>query len=69
MLCCEGYKMFRGRMTVTPGPLATNREPYKLRGTFLFRPDLDVWFCNGDPMFPWGTSVPSDLCSDFVEEM
>lgn len=69
MLTCEGYKMFRGRMTVTPGPLATKREPYKLRGTFLFRPDLDVWFCNGDPNFPWGTSVPVDLCSDMVEEM
>ena len=69
MLTCEGYKMFRGRMTVTPGPLATKREPYKLHGTFLFRPDLDVWFCSGDPMFPLGTSVPAGMCSDFEEEM
>ena len=68
MLQCEGYKMFRGRMTVTPGPKAT-RGPYQLRGTFLYKPDIGYWYVNGDPEYPWGTSVPAEMCSDFVEEM
>ena len=67
MLKCEGFMMFKGRMTITPGPTA-KREPYEVHGTFLYKPDLNYWFVNGDPQFPWGTSFPADMCSNFVEQ-
>ena len=70
MLQCEGYKMFKGSMTITPNPGAMRREPYQVHGTFLNKPDMKgYWFCNGDPNFPWGTSFPAEMCSEFVEEM
>lgn len=69
MLKCEGYMMYQGRMTVTPGPHAKISGPYQLHGTFLYKPEHDCWYCNGDPQYPWGTSVPAELCSDFVEVM
>jgi len=68
MLVCEGYKMFKGRMKVTPAPGAT-RKPFYMTGTFLYKPEYDCWYCNGDPDFPWGTSVSAELCSDFREVM
>lgn len=45
MLCCEGYKMFRGEALITPN----NRmiEPFKVEGTWLYKPEYDCWYCGG----------------------
>lgn len=44
MLTCEGYKMFRGTMTVTP---LNGHEPFDKHGTWLYMPQYDCWYCNG----------------------
>lgn len=37
MLTCEGYKMFRGTMTITP---LNGHEPYDKHGTWLYKPQV-----------------------------
>ena len=44
MLTCEGYKMFRGTMTITP---LNGREPFDKHGTWLYKPQYDCWYCDG----------------------
>ena len=50
MLSCEGYRMFYGTATVKWA--ATTPETVK--GTWLYRPDVDCWYCNGH-------SYPADI--------
>ena len=64
MLKCEGYIMFEGRATITP---RNDKPPYCLVGTWLYRPDLDMWFIGPCEDAPWGTSFYRDMVSDFVE--
>ena len=69
MLQCEGHKMFKGSMVITPKPGAMKKEPYRVYGTFLNKPELpNYWFVNDCPDFPWGTSFPAEMLSDFREE-
>lgn len=46
MLMCEGYKMFFGTCRITPK--CDTIAPYDERGTWLYRPDYDCWYCNGN---------------------
>ena len=54
MLKCEGYKMFRGKMLITP--TTGIRHPFEIEGTWLYKPDYDCWYCGGD-------SFPAEICS------
>ena len=51
MLTCEGYKMFFGVCRITP---VNDYPPFDVRGTWLYRPDVDTWYCNG-------SSFPADV--------
>lgn len=58
MLKCEGYKMFYGDATVTP---KNDKFPARrIRGTWLFKPEWDCWYVNGQ-------SFPASIVSDFEE--
>ena len=61
MLECELYKMFRGTMMITP---KYEIEPFNVTGIWLYKPDVDTWYCNG-------RSYPAEVCKlveDFNEE-
>lgn len=64
MLKCEGYKMFYGTALIT----CQNGRVYRERGTWLYRPDLEMWFVTPNKLHPLGTSYPPDMVSDFVED-
>lgn len=65
MLKCEGYMMFRGSAAVK----YRNGKTEKLRGTWLYRPDNNMWYLADCPQHPWGISFyPEDL-SDIAEAM
>lgn len=52
MICVEGYKAFRGSMTIKP---ANGMEPFQLTGDWLYKPDTDCWYgCS--------QSFPADIC-------
>ena len=51
MLKCEGFKMFRGTMSVRSG-----NKTYLITGTWLFNPEYECWYCGG-------RSFPEDCCS------
>ena len=57
MLECEGYKMMRGTMVIEP----VSAEPYKLRGTWLFKPEYRCWFCKG-------ASYPEEIVTLYEDE-
>lgn len=59
MLECEGYKMFRGEATVTPRLVKFPIE--KIYGTWLYKPEWDCWYVNGN-------SYPAEIVSDFKED-
>ena len=56
MMTCEGYKMFRGTMRINP---VNNNAPFTVSGTWLYKPDVDTWYCGG-------SSFPADVCD--IEE-
>ena len=58
MLRCEGYKMFYGEATITPGN--PKYPPQAIIGTWLYRPDNKTWSVNGH-------SYAERLVSDFHE--
>ena len=66
MLKCDGYMMFEGRATVTP---RNDKPPYALVGTWLYRPDIDAWCIGYCEEYPWGTTFPREMVSDFVERI
>lgn len=57
MLKCEGYKMFKGLMRITP---KNDTWPSHLvKGVWFYKPEYNCWYCNG-------SSYTADICS--VEE-
>jgi hypothetical protein len=54
MIEVEGYKAYSGKMRVTPK--ANFHGPFILTGQFLYKPDTDCWYHNGD-------SYPSSFVS------
>lgn len=44
MLVCEGYKMFRGTMKITP---KGNFKEELITGDWLYKPNYDTWYCKG----------------------
>jgi hypothetical protein len=60
MFAVEGYKMFSGILKVKP----YNKEPYRVLGVFLYKPDTDCWYGRGK-------SYPAEICEvveDFIEQ-
>jgi hypothetical protein len=57
MLTCEGYKMFRGTAVIKP----VNRPPYTVNGTWLYKPEYDCWYVNGE-------SYPAEIVTEIREE-
>ena len=45
MLKCEGYKMFKGKMKITPKSVAI--LPFEVEGTWLYKPEYGCWYCKG----------------------
>ena len=61
MLQCEGYKMFKGKMRITPKRLGY--KPIEKEGTWLYKPEYDCWYCGG-------SSFMADICEvieDYTE--
>ena len=59
MLSCEGYKMAYGTATVTPKNPAI--PPFKVKGTWLYKPDTAYWYCNG-------CSYAAAIVGEIIEE-
>lgn len=50
MLKCEGYKMFKGIMRITPinAPNSPRHfDPWEEEGVWLYKPEYDCWYGNG----------------------
>lgn len=58
MLTCEGFWMFRGTCRITP---INGRTPFTLGGTWLYRPDMNTWYCGG-------ASFPADVVEVVEDE-
>lgn len=58
MLECEGYKMFYGTATVTPKN--PKFPPSTLTGTWLYKPEYDCWYVDGQ-------SYMAEIVSDIHE--
>jgi len=70
MLKCDGYMMFHGTVKVTPvlRPDGTRwKEPFDLTGTWLFKPDMECWYCHEDES-GWTSSWTPDILSDFRDD-
>lgn len=59
MLNCEGYKMFDGSALITPKTGCV--EPFRLNGTWLYRPDTCCWYIKGHS---FAESIVSDIQED-----
>ena len=55
--------MFRGFATVT-----CPKKTLVLHGTWMYHPELQMWFINGCDEYPWGTSFHKDIVSEIVED-
>lgn len=51
ILTCEGYKLFEGVMHINP----VKGSSYDLEGTWLYKPDMECWYCAG-------RSFPAFIC-------
>ena len=58
MLMCEGYKMFKGSMKIVP---LTPMKEYVVAGTWLYKPDYNCWYCNGN-------SYPAEVCKILTDD-
>ena len=47
---CEGYIMFRGQVNVTPKN--KDLKPFVVFGTWLYKPEYKLWYCNGRSYMP-----------------
>lgn len=56
MLSCEGYKMFRGVMAITYKCV----PPKHIRGVWLYKPEYDCWYCNGQSYVASACTVVED---------
>ena len=52
MLDCEGYKMFKGSMKISP---LNSKSSYLKTGVWLYKPDTKCWYC-------YGVSYPKEVC-------
>ena len=59
MLECEGYKMFKGSALIAP--LVKTVEPFRLTGTWLYKPETGCWYVNG-------RSFSEEIVKDIQEE-
>lgn len=59
MLSAEGYVMFVGSALVTP--LNDTIMPFRIHGTWLFKPTTACWYVNG-------RSFDKHIVSDFEED-
>ena len=59
MLSCEGYKIFEGSALVTP--LTNFIKPFRIHGTWLYKPEYDCWYVNG-------RSYPAEIVSKIQED-
>ena len=50
MLVVDGYKMADGVATIQ----YEGCSEQKVRGVFLYRPDIDLWTVAPCPEYPWG---------------
>ena len=60
MLVCEGYRMFRGTMRFLarlPGA-----PDMFFHGTWLYKPENNMWYVNNCPDYPYGTSLHAERC-------
>ena len=57
MLICEGYRMFFGVCRIIP----VNMEPYEVKGTWLYKPEYDCWYCGGSSYPASIVEVKDDL--------
>ena len=70
MLTCDGYKMFHGKVKITP---VNGRPPFDLEGTWLFKPEWAIgekggcWYCKPD-VGGFAQSYPPDILSDFRDD-
>ena len=53
MICVEGFKAFRGTMKIIPE--VPGIAPFTITGGWLYKPDTDCWYCNGQ-------SYPASVC-------
>lgn len=59
MLSCEGYKMFKGEMKITPKTSYVNE--FTLSGVFLYKPDTNCWYHKG-------SSYTANICTVIKDE-
>ena len=59
MLKCEGYKMFLGRADIVPKN--PKFSPYSIHGTWLYKPEYDCWYVNGE-------SFPASIVKNIEED-
>ena len=59
MLKCEGYRMFRGAMVITP--TVKTYPAFVVTGVWLYKPDTKCWYCNC-------TSYPEGICTLLGDE-
>jgi len=59
MMTCEGFKMFEGSALITPKN--DTMQPFRIHGTWLYKPDYDVWYVNG-------RSYPAEVVGDIQED-
>ena len=59
MLEVEGYKMFKGTAVIVPK--VDNIKPFKVGGTWLFKPEWGLWYVNGMP-------YSNEVVTNIVEE-
>lgn len=68
MMRCNGYMMYQGRMTVSP-VASSGIQPFRVHGTFLYRPDTRCWYVGNDSPEKPGASFTDSICSEFVERI
>lgn len=71
MLECDGYKMFKGKATITPAPTSPFK-PFDAEGTWLYKPEYDCWYCKPDsPIFGhmMTQSFPAEVVFNFREDV
>lgn len=59
MLMAEGYKMFKGSALVTP--MNNTIVPFRIHGTWLYKPTYDSWYVNGRSFI---ATIVSDIQED-----
>ena len=45
MLKCENYQMFEGTMKISPK--CSEVSSFEIKGTWLYKPEYDCWYCKG----------------------